>query len=75
MALTNPDVTALLTEIRDRLQQLDEALAEVPNNVSRLIGELDQLKSDVSIMRHVITDHSYELKAYGERLRDLEQTY
>ncbi|MDQ5972581.1 MAG: hypothetical protein QG553_740, partial [Patescibacteria group bacterium] len=32
-------------------------------------------KDDIRIMRAVVTDHSYELKAYGERLRDLEISY
>lgn len=71
----DPDITTLLAEIYSRLQQLDEAMASVPKNVQQLVSDMSQLKDEVTVMRAVVTDHSYELKAYGERLRDLEMGY
>lgn len=64
-----------LQEIMDRLDRLDDCLALVPQDLLHVRHSLDQLRSEITIMRAVVTDHSYELKAYGERLRDLELGY
>lgn len=75
MAIPNSELFAILKDIQNRLQYFDEAMAEVPALVSQAKVDLQQVKSEVSIMRSAITDHSYELKAYGERFRDLERNY
>lgn len=65
----------LLLDIHARLQRLDESLAHTPQDLLQIRHSLDQLRAEITIMRAVVTDHSYELKAYGERLRDLELGY
>lgn len=75
MAILKPDLPTQLVVIQTRLQNFDEAMAEVPANVRQIKADLQKIKSEIAVMRAVVTDHSYELKAYGERLRDLERTY
>jgi prefoldin subunit 5 len=70
--MTDP---AKIDAIAKRLQSLDESLAAVPRDIRAIKLAVAQIQTDVSLLRSVVTDHSYELKAYGERLRDLEQTY
>jgi hypothetical protein len=70
--MTDP---AKLDAVYKRLQHLDEALAEVPSDLHTIKLALAQVQTDVALLRAVVTDHSYELKAYGERLRDLERQY
>lgn len=71
MADSQQNIIQLLEAILIRL----EALTPVPGDVRQVQTALTDAKDDIRIMRAVVTDHSYELKAYGERLRDLEISY
>lgn len=75
MALSDSKPPTILLDMQELLRRLDEAMARVPIDVQQIKTDLQQLVSEVTIMRAVITDHSYELKAYGERFRDLERNY
>ena len=75
MSLQDHPITSLLEDIQDRLQRFDESMADVPNDVRQLRADMAGLTAEIAVMRAVVTDHSYELKAYGERLRDLERGY
>lgn len=69
------EITDMISNISDRLQRVDEALAAAPTDLTIIKRSVAKIETDISIMRAVVTDHSYELKAYGERLRDLEISY
>ncbi|MEO5627856.1 MAG: hypothetical protein ABIQ89_03130 [Candidatus Saccharimonadales bacterium] len=75
MVASQKTTQMILKDILARLIALDEALAKVPSDIRNIKEDLNQLKAEVTVMRAVVTDHSYELKAYGERLRDLELGY
>jgi len=75
MSLQDHPITSLLEDIQSRLHRFDESMAQVPGDVRKLRVDVDTIKSEIAVMRAVVTDHSYELKAYGERLRDLERNY
>ena len=75
MSLQDHPITSLLEDIQDHLHRFDESMAHVPTDVRHLRTDMAAIKTEIAVMRAVVTDHSYELKAYGERLRDLERSY
>jgi septal ring factor EnvC (AmiA/AmiB activator) len=64
---------ALLEDIQDRIKLLAEAMADVPADVRQLKHDVSQLKDDMVIVKHAVTEQSADLDNHEQRIQRLEQ--
>ena len=64
---------ALLEDIRDSVQRLTEAMAEIPGDVRQLKEDVGQLRQDVAVIKAVVTDQSSDLRGLDTRATVLEK--
>ncbi len=66
---------AILEKIRDQNTVIIEGLGDLkglPAKVDKLAEDMAEVKSDIKVIKTVITDHSAELKDHGKRITALE---
>ena len=66
----------LLEEVRDDVKRLAEAVGSLmglPKAVQRLENDVTELKTDVKVIKAVITGHSSQLANHEKRITKLEQ--
>lgn len=67
---------ALLEDIDDRLKGIlegQDSLAHVPKQLNDMDDRLRNVESDVKVIKKVVTEHSYELKAIKTRITKHER--
>ncbi len=66
---------ALVEDMYDKITKIMEILsimAPLPAQVKKLSEDVDEIKADVKVIKHVVTSHSKELKDHDHRIKVLE---
>ena len=59
-------------DIQHQVQRLAEAMAEVPATVQKLSADVDELKTDMKVVKAAVTDQSGVLHDHESRITQLE---
>lgn len=62
----------LIEDLQSQIQRLSEALSEVPETVRQTAADVEVIKTDMGVVRAVVTDQSRELADREHRLRLIE---
>lgn len=62
----------LIEDLQSQIQRLSEALSEVPETVRQTAADVEVIKTDIGVVKAVVTDQSRELADHEHRLRLIE---
>lgn len=62
----------ILEDIQSKLQMIAETLAPLPGAVSQLQTDVTEIKSDLKVLKAVVTDHSEHINNHETRITRLE---